>query len=680
MDYASHSAHVEDIRSELADELAGITPLAPQVPFLSTVTGEWVTGAELDSGYWYRNLRGTVRLEEAVRTLLTAGHRALVEVGAHPVLVAGLEDTVAAAGARAVVTGTLRRDDGGLDRLYTSAAALAVRGVPVDWGRCAATGRRIGLPTYPFQNARYWSDPVLPPRPGGEDGAPDDTFWDAVEAADLPALTADLGVDEAVLAPVLPALGEWRRRRRDRSTTDSWRYRTTWTPLGRLPLAALHGTWVLVEPDPTSELADPGTPTPSPPRCAGTAPRCTASPSTRPAPIGGARRPAGRPVRPGPRPGRHPGRHRHRRHRRPGCGVAARRRRRPHPGHPRAAARRGLDPRARPGADRPRPGRRPAHGPGLVPHPGRGRHRPGRPALAPVRAIATGIGWTAALEHPRSWGGTVDLPPELDRRAAQRLVSVLAGGTGEDQLAIRASGALARRIERAAARDDRPRPWSFDGTTVITGGTGTLGPHVARWAAHQGAEHLVLLSRRGPDAPGAAELAADLTGLGADVEIRSCDITDLDALSAVLDDLAAAGRTVHTVLHTAAVIELGSIAETDPAQVERVLHAKVTGAANLDRLLGDDVAELVLSPRSPVPGAAATTPPTWGPTPTCPRSPATAGPAAWPRRRCPGASGPTTSDSAGSTPSRSPAAAWCSWTPACRWTRCSGPSRPARPI
>lgn len=226
MDYASHSAHVEDIRSELADELAGITPVAPQVPFLSTVTGDWITGAELDSGYWYRNLRGTVRLEEAVRTLLTAGHRALVEVGAHPVLVAGLEDTVAAAGARAVVTGTLRRDGGGLNRLYTSAAALAVRGVSVDWGRCAATGRRIGLPTYPFQNARYWSDPVLPPRPGG-DGAPDDTFWGRRRGR-RPAGPHRRPRRRRGRARTGPARsGEWRRRRRDRSTTDSWRYRTT---------------------------------------------------------------------------------------------------------------------------------------------------------------------------------------------------------------------------------------------------------------------------------------------------------------------------------------------------------------------------------------------------------------------------------------------------------------------
>lgn len=73
---------------------------------------------------------------------------------------------------------------------------------------------------------------------------------------------------------------------------------------------------------------------------------------------------------------------------------------------------------------------------------------PADPPSHPVRAIATGIGWTAALEHPRSWGGTVDLPPELDRRAAQRLVSVLAGAPA-----------------RTSSRSARPGRWP-DGSSA----------------------------------------------------------------------------------------------------------------------------------------------------------------------------------------------------------------------
>ncbi|MTE28495.1 KR domain-containing protein, partial [Winogradskyella sp. ZXX205] len=70
-----------------------------------------------------------------------------------------------------------------------------------------------------------------------------------------------------------------------------------------------------------------------------------------------------------------------------------------------------------------------------------------------------------------------------------------------------------------------------------TGGTGALGAHVARELARAGARQLLLLSRRGPDAPGADALRADLTALGADVTLTACDAADRDALAKVLADI-----------------------------------------------------------------------------------------------------------------------------------------------
>ena len=139
----------------------------------------------------------------------------------------------------------------------------------------------------------------------------------------------------------------------------------------------------------------------------------------------------------------------------------------------------------------------------------------------PAQVQAIGIGWTAALEHPQRWGGSIDLPEELDQRAAQRFVAALVNAGDEDQLAIRASGTLARRVVRAPARPDQHSDWTPRGTTIITGGTGTLGPHVARFFAHKGAEHLVLTSRRGLDAPGARELVAELEELGTPTTVVS---------------------------------------------------------------------------------------------------------------------------------------------------------------
>ncbi|MBI0383883.1 acyltransferase domain-containing protein, partial [Streptomyces albiflaviniger] len=98
VDYASHSAQVELLREELLELLAPVQPKNAQVPFLSTVTGEWVDGSELDAEYWFTNLRRTVELESAVRRLLDEGFGAFIESSAHPVLTMGVQETAEDAG------------------------------------------------------------------------------------------------------------------------------------------------------------------------------------------------------------------------------------------------------------------------------------------------------------------------------------------------------------------------------------------------------------------------------------------------------------------------------------------------------------------------------------------------------------------------------------------------------
>ncbi|UGT62424.1 SDR family NAD(P)-dependent oxidoreductase [Nocardia asteroides] len=157
VDYASHSPTVEPLRAELATALAPVRPRESAIPLLSTVTADWIDGTALTGGYWFDNLRGTVRFEQATRALAEAGYRAFVEIGPHPVLATTVEETLEAAGAPATaVVGTLRRDDGGLARFTTSLAAAHTRGIPVEWN--AARGNRIELPTYAFQRTRYWID------------------------------------------------------------------------------------------------------------------------------------------------------------------------------------------------------------------------------------------------------------------------------------------------------------------------------------------------------------------------------------------------------------------------------------------------------------------------------------------------------------------------------------------
>ncbi|MFF4009373.1 type I polyketide synthase [Streptomyces sp. NPDC001717] len=166
VDYASHSAYVEEIAEQVVTALGPIAPRPPRIPFHSTLLARRIEHEPLDASYWYRNLRGTVRFQETVARLAEAGHRRFIEVSPHPVLSSGIAETVEdATGTEPLLaTGSLRRDDGGLRRFAASAAAAHVSGLAVDWSalHTPAAPRRTDLPTYAFQRERYWMDRPRP--------------------------------------------------------------------------------------------------------------------------------------------------------------------------------------------------------------------------------------------------------------------------------------------------------------------------------------------------------------------------------------------------------------------------------------------------------------------------------------------------------------------------------------
>jgi acyl transferase domain-containing protein/NADPH:quinone reductase-like Zn-dependent oxidoreductase/acyl carrier protein len=221
---------------------------------------------------------------------------------------------------------------------------------------------------------------------------------------------------------------------------------------------------------------------------------------------------------------------------------------------------------------------------------------PGEAPSSPVQSAAWGLGRVAGLEYPRRWGGLVDLPPAWDERVAGLLCGVLAGGTGEDEVAIRGSGVLTRRLVRAPSRS-RPADgrWTLRGTVLLTGGTGAIGPHLAGWLARRGAAHVVLASRTGPAAPGAAALAAGLSAAGVRVSVLDCDIARREPLAALLRWIETAGSPLRAVVHAAAVIDLAPLETEGPAGLAAGLTAKATGAALLDELTaGENLDSFVL--------------------------------------------------------------------------------------
>lgn len=125
------------------------------------------------------------------------------------------------------------------------------------------------------------------------------------------------------------------------------------------------------------------------------------------------------------------------------------------------------------------------------------------------------------------------------------------------------------------------------GTVLITGGTGMAGSTLARHlVAHHGVEELALLSRRGPDAPGAAELIAELEAAGARARVIACDAADRTALAAVITELSAT-RPLSGVIHAAGVLDDAMLTSLTPERIDSVLRAKIDAAWNLHELTRD---------------------------------------------------------------------------------------------
>lgn len=154
--FASHSHFMEPLLPELRAGLENLKPRAGHVPMMSTVTGAWLDGSELDAGYWCRNLREPVRFDRGVQALFDGGLRTFVEMSAHPGLAVALGGICSEHGG--LVVGSLKRSQGGMATLIDNWAALFVQGYEVNAEALfgAAVGAPVPLPTYAFQHKRFW--------------------------------------------------------------------------------------------------------------------------------------------------------------------------------------------------------------------------------------------------------------------------------------------------------------------------------------------------------------------------------------------------------------------------------------------------------------------------------------------------------------------------------------------
>jgi acyl transferase domain-containing protein/acyl carrier protein len=470
-------------------------------------------------------------------------------------------------------------------------AELWASGVPVDWTVLfeGSGARRVALPTYAFQRKRYWPDGPAPASSidgraasmdGGPGGALEHAFWDALEREDVEGLIGALRISEegerGSLRTLMPSLAALRRRSRRHATVSGWRYRIGWEPVVSASAPSPPGTWLAILPAHSED-------------------------DRRFAELTDALRGHGGEAIP--------------------VEVAA------------TDTREGLTARLHEALDRP-PGSPTVTGvmsllafeeQGLPGHPAVPGGLAGTLALtqaledanisaplwlltsgavsinrsdrvrSPIQAQVWGMGFVIGLEQADRWGGLIDLPEALDELASSLLVDVLAQTGREDQLAIRGSGVFARRLVRSPDGGQASGVWTAPpGTCLITGGTGGLGAYVARWLARAGAEHLLLLSRRGEDAPGATRLRSELEELGAEVTVAVCDASDREQLAASIESLPEQ-RPLTAAIHAAGTASMSALGSMRVSDLDEVLSAKVAGARHLDALTRDlDLSAFVL--------------------------------------------------------------------------------------
>ncbi len=549
--HAFHSPMMDAASERMAEVFRGVELQAPTIPFLSNVTGTWITPTEAtDLKYWGEHLRRTVRFGDALRELWSEPGRALLEVGPGASLSAWALQHPAAP-ADAVVLPTLRHSlDGQDDRafLLNAVGRLWLAGRRIDWpAQQGGRRRRVPLPTYPFERQRHW-----------------------IEAG---------AVDSAVVAA--PAAGIEAEPAKRADPAD-WFFVPAWKQAPSLPFepAALAGrSWLI--------FADSG----------GVAERL----------VERLKREGAQAVVAAPEDLRDEAGHD-----RLFAGLAARGARldvlvdlRPIDGAPDRPFFDLLElaqSLARLGLKTPLDLRVVTTGVQRI---------TGAESLEPRRATVLGPCLVIPLEHPQISCRAIDLDlagaePE---QVAERLLAECLDAGADRVAAYRGGRRWLRAYDPLPLAAAAPSRLAEGGTYLITGGLGGVGLAVAERLAADFRANLVLVTRS-PMPPreewegGRAAAAGDkrakidrllhLEALGSEVLVLAADVTD----EARMREVAAAARQrfgrIDGVVHAAGVPPGGLIQTKSASQAAAVLAPKVEGTAVLDRVLGDEPDFLLL--------------------------------------------------------------------------------------
>ncbi len=172
--HAFHSSMMDPVLSDFEQEVRSVRLAAPQIPYISCVTGDWITAEQaMDTAYWTRHIRQTVRFSQGISTLLERPDLAFLEVGPGSVLSTLTRQHVSSPSSRTIVASLT---DGNTDHkedyvLLQTLGVLWAQGVDVAWEKLhdGEDRLRVSLPTYPFERKRYWLKDSIAKTDGIED-------------------------------------------------------------------------------------------------------------------------------------------------------------------------------------------------------------------------------------------------------------------------------------------------------------------------------------------------------------------------------------------------------------------------------------------------------------------------------------------------------------------------------
>ncbi|MBN3809463.1 type I polyketide synthase [Paraburkholderia sp. Ac-20347] len=585
--HAFHSQHMDGMLDAFRAELSTLTFNSPQIAVVTNISGRIASELDLcNPDYWVKQVRAAVRFADGVRTLLEQGATTYLEIGPQATLSA-LAQTCVDEERRHACTflSTSGRDRPGVEVLQKALAGLHVQGHTLDWKAFFAPYgvSRIDLPLYPFQRQHYWLPLTEGKNAQRSEAAKTDaevTFWRDVEHGAMKQLGETLeliGMEQhAALESLLPSLSRWHHKRQIQTRLDSLRYRMMWRPFipntKSVDDSRRAKTWLVIR---SSKYAD----------------------EKSLEELGEAWSTAGAKV----------------------VMIELSGDERDHS----ALATALLDASVE---ETPVVGVLSLLSLDETPHTAQNGLPNGYALnlwlmktlaelapeasiwlltsgaistssldalLHPVQALNWGLGRGISLERPTSWGGLIDLAADARPAILGELARLLVNRTTdttvrEDQFAVRRAGLfVARLVRELLSTSHAPRSWKPAGTVLVTGGTGALGQRIATWLAKSGAEHIVLVSRRGASTSDERWIS-DLSAIpGVKVTLAACDVASRESLAALIQKIDAEGPPLRAVFHAAGSMHYSAMLDSTLEEQANVIAGKVAGALHLHELLLD---------------------------------------------------------------------------------------------